>query len=116
MIIRNLKHQVAFVYTLFLLWLWALPISTTLNAAQPLPIDHPRLQITPEQPYPVIFHIGAVDRNILALEIEAQRTQRSTVQTYTPLPGDRTKVNKQDGIVKSVELIRRGKPVAYLAG
>ncbi|MCP4609354.1 MAG: hypothetical protein GY845_11640 [Planctomycetes bacterium] len=111
---RYLKHQVAFVYTLFLLSV--LLLSVTLNAAQPLPIDHPPLRITPEQPSPVILHVGAVDQNILALEIEAQRTQRSAVQTYKPLPGDRTKVKKQDGIVKSVELIRRGKPVAYLAG
>lgn len=114
MIIRCLKGQVALTSTIFLLW--ALPLGVTLNAAQPLPPDHPRFQITEEQPSPVIVHVGAVDQNILALEIEAQRTQRTAVQPYEPLPGDRTKVNKQDGLVKSVELIRGGKSVAYLAG
>jgi endoglucanase len=75
-----------------------------------------RLQISASQPAPVIVHVGAVDRNILALDIEAQRTQRSAVQPYAPLPGDKIKVNERDGIVKSVELIRGGKAVAYLAG
>jgi len=87
-----------------------------LKAARPLPPGHPRLQITTEQPAPVIVHVGAVDHNILALQIEAQRTQRSALQPYEPLPGDKTKVNKQDGVVKLVELIRDGKRVAYLAG
>jgi endoglucanase len=78
--------------------------------------DHPHLRISTEQPAPVIVHVGAVDHNLLALCIEAQRTQRSAVQRYEPFPGDKTKIHTQAGIVKWVELIRGGKPVAYLAG
>jgi len=75
-----------------------------------------RSGIDAQQTVPVVVHMGAVDRDILALEIEAQCTQRSAVQPYAPQPGDETRVKKTDGIVKSVELIRDGKPVGYLAG
>ena len=86
------------------------------TAAPPLPTGHPRLQITTDQPAPVIVHVGAVDHSILALEIESQRTKRSAVKPYMPLPGDKTKVKEEHGIVKSVELVRDGKRVGYLAG
>lgn len=75
-----------------------------------------RSQISALQPAPVVVRIGAVDQDLLALEIEAQRTQLSAVQPYEPQPGDETKVNRRDGIVKSVALIRGGKPIGYLAG
>ena len=86
------------------------------GAAPPLPAGHPRLQITEHQPSPVIVHVGAVDRDIVALQIEAQRTERTAVEPYKPRPGDVTKVNEQHGVVNSVELIRDGKRVGYLAG
>ncbi len=83
-------------------------LCTQANAAPPLPAGHPRLQITTDQPAPVFVHVGAVDHDILALEIEAQRTKRSAVEPYLSLPGDETKVNEQHGVVKSVDLIRDG--------
>ena len=89
---------------------------TNTNADPPLPSGHPRLQITAGAPAPVILHVGAVDRDVLALEIEAQRTERSAVEPYQPMAGDEIKVNKQSGIVRSVQLIRNGVPVAYLVG
>ncbi len=100
----------------FTLCLWLLLLSGQVNAASPLPAGHPRLRITAAAPAPVILHLGAVDHSILALQIEAQRTVRSAVKRYEPLPGDQTKVNRQHGVIKSVQLIRDGKPVAYLAG
>lgn len=96
--------------------LYGKPSVPPLSGTAALPPGHPRLQITKTQPKPVIVHVGAVDHHILALEIEAQRVQRSAVQAYEPLPEDRTKINEQHGVVRSVELIRDGKPVAYLAG
>lgn len=93
-----------------------LTLCTNANADPPLPPGHPRLQITADAPAPVILHVGAVDRNILALEIEAQRTQRNAVEPYRPMTGDEIKVNEHLGVVTSVELIRNGAPVAYLVG
>ena len=93
-----------------------LSLARSVTADPPLPAGHPRLQITTDQPSPVIVHLGAVDHNILALEIEAQRTERSAVEPYKPLPGDETKVNEQHGVVKSVDLIRDGQRVGYLVG
>lgn len=86
------------------------------GADPPLPPGHPRLQITSGHPAPVIVRIGAVDHDILALQIEAQRTRRSAVIPYEALPGDEIRVHRQHDIVRSVELIRGGAPVAYLAG
>jgi hypothetical protein len=84
---RSFKHRIGLASLLFLLW--ALCQGAVLNGAPPLPPDHPRLKITTHQPKPVIVHVGAVDRNILALEIEAQRTQRSAMQPDTSKGKDR---------------------------